>query len=174
MNQTLNCSGFILRTLHFSDKQSLARHANNINIWRNLRDVFPHPYSPADADQFIASARESDAVHLAIVLEEEACGVISLIPQEGIMRYSMELGYWLGESYWNRGIMTAAIKRVVAYAFDELPVNRIFACVFSTNPTSMHLLKKCGFDLEGIGKKAFFKDGGFVDEYRYSRINEQF
>jgi [ribosomal protein S5]-alanine N-acetyltransferase len=161
----------IVRDWSVSDKVSLVRVANNRNVWRNLKHTFPHPYTDADADSWLAQvAKMKKPSHWAIEVAGEAVGGIGIGIGEGIRVKSGHFGYWLGEPYWDRGIMTAAARAVSNYVFDNFDVERLEAPVFEWNPASMRVLEKCGFVREGVLRRRVFKDGQLIDEVLYARI----
>ena len=154
-----------------SDKPSLLRHANNRNVWRNLSHRFPHPYTDADADSWFGLVRNSpDALRWAIDVAGEAVGGIGVEPGEGIYAKSGRFGYWLGESFWGRGIMTAAVRQTTDYIFTHLDLVRLEAPVFEWNPASMRVLEKCGFVRESVQRRSVFKDGQLIDAVMYARV----
>ena len=160
-----------LRPWRPGDEESLARHANNRRVWLNLRDLFPHPYTRADAEVWIASQRGEDPVcNFAIEVEREAAGGIGLHLQTDVEWRSAEIGYWLGEAHWGKGIMTAAVRAVTAYGFAQLDLVRIYATVFEWNPASQRVLEKAGYSLEGRLRKAITKDGQTIDSFLYAYI----
>lgn len=152
------------------DVAPMARLANNRKIWDNLRDVMPHPYAEQDAEDFIAHAEEGDDYIYSIIYKNDFCGVASLVPRTDVHRYSMEIGYWLGEPFWSKGIMTKVIHLLLDFAREELEMKRVFAGVFEYNQASMSLLEKCGFEKEGTLRKAIYKNGQFWDEHCYGII----
>lgn len=153
------------------DKASLVRFADNRNVWRNLTHKFPHPYTEADADAWLSFVHGTEPrVHFAIEVDGLAVGGISTAPLEGIFARTAELGYWLGEPYWNRGIATEAGRSIVAYAFEQLDVGRVEAAVFEWNPASMRVLEKLGFAREGILRRSAYKDGLMIDRVMYACI----
>ena len=156
-----------IRPWRVEDQESLARHANNRKIWRNLRDTFPHPYTEGDAREYIARhAAAPDVSNLAIEVDGEAAGGIGLrVGAEG----DAELGYWLGEAHWGRGIMTDAVTAITAYGLETLGLRRIHADVFEWNAASMRGLEKAGYRLEARHENAIVKDGETVDELVYVR-----
>ena len=104
-----------LRPWKEGDEESLVRHANNRAIWRNLRDLFPHPYTLADARHWIQIANPSlKTTNFAIVVDGAAVGGIGLVLKDDVFRRSAEIGYWLGEEYWGRGIVSEAVRAVTA------------------------------------------------------------
>ena len=159
-----------LRPLTPADRPELSRLVNNKKIWDNLRDRIPHPYTERDADDFFRmTAQESPRLNFAIEYEGRYCGGIGLIPGVDIYRRGAEIGYWVGEPFWGKGIATEALRLLVAYGFGDLGLIRLQAGVMAHNPGSMKVLEHNGFELEGIFKKAIFKNGLIVDEYRYAR-----
>ena len=160
-----------LRPLLSNDSLKLSELANNKKIWDNVRDFFPHPYSENNAIEFIEICRKEDPqVTFAIEFEGELVGVIGLIPQSDIYALSAEIGYWIGEQYWNNGIATEAIGLIVPYGFYTLDLRRIYSGVFDFNKASQRVLEKCGFELEGIFKNAIIKNNKIVNEYRYAIV----
>jgi RimJ/RimL family protein N-acetyltransferase len=146
-------------------------HADNRAIWRNLRDRFPHPYTDADAQGWLArNATASPSTHWAIEVDGQAAGGIGIDMGEDISARTGEFGYWLGERFWGRGIMSAAVRAVADYAFSQLDVERLQAGVFEWNPASMRVLEKCGFLREGVLRRAVFKDGCLIDAVLYARV----
>ena len=155
------------------DAASLARHADNRNIWRNVRDHFPHPYTVADAETWIQrTTSERPPTQLAIEVDGEAAGGIGVFLQRDVERRSAELGYWLGEAHWGRGLMTEAVRRFTAAVFDAFDLLRIYAVVFEWNPASCRVLEKAGFALEGRLRKAVVKDGVVLDQFLYAAVRE--
>ena len=141
----LKLSKSLLRSWIPGDLASLVRHANSRVIWRNLRDAFPHPYTPADAKHWIQIANPTTPItNFAIVVEGAAVGGIGLVLKDDVFRRSAEIGYWLGEEYWGRGIVTEAARAVTDYAFATFDLCRVFAGVFEWNPASMRVLEKAG------------------------------
>lgn len=160
---------FILRPWNENDTDSLVANANNFNIARFLTDGFPHPYTEENARAFIAMATKDVPVHIfAIEVEGKAAGGIGIHPQSDIMKKNAELGYWLGESYWGKGIITAAIKQMIDFAFNTYDITRIYARPFGNNAASQKVLQKAGFTLEARIEKNIFKNGEFLDELIYA------
>ncbi len=157
-----------LRKLKEADIEELARLADNRKIWDNVRDQFPHPYTDRDAKIFIRTKIEEDPpMALAIDHKGQLAGVIGLARQHDVYRYSAEVGYWLGEEFWGKGLATEALKMMTEYGFEILPLERLYAGVFANNHASIRVLEKAGYHLESVGKMAAFKNGEFVDEHRY-------
>lgn len=169
----LDCGSCIVRDWRESDRDSLQRHADNRRVWRNLKDRFPHPYTIADAESWLALARTSpERTGWAIEVDGEAVGGIGLVPGTDVHARSAHIGYWLGESYWGRGIATAAVRQVAPLALSRLGYARLEAPVFAWNPASMRVLEKCGFTREGVMRKSVFKDGEIIDSVLYARVRD--
>jgi RimJ/RimL family protein N-acetyltransferase len=138
----LEFSGGVIRSWRAGDAVSLSRHADNRKIWLNVRDRFPHPYTLANAEWWVAQAAAAEpATQFAIVVDGEAVGGIGVFLQTDVERYSAEIGYWLGESFWGRGLATSAVRRFTEYAFDAYELCRIYANVFEWNQGSCRVLE---------------------------------
>ncbi len=159
---------FFLRKWQSGDEQSLVENANNYNIWKNLKDIFPHPYTITDAYEWVNIASNS-AENFAIQVEDKAVGAIGILLKEDIYRKNAEIGYWLGEPYWGNEIISTAIIDIVNYTFANYDVHRIYAGVFEYNIPSMRVLEKSGFEKEAILKKSLTKEGKLYDEHIYAR-----
>jgi [ribosomal protein S5]-alanine N-acetyltransferase len=154
-----------------TDAESLARYANNIKIWRNLRDGFPHPYSLDNAKEFIQMVQRQDPlVFFAIASAREVIGGIGVMPGQDVHRLTAEMGYWLAEPYWGKGIMTEAVQRFSDWAMGHLGLVRIFAEPYSHNSASSRVLEKAGFQLEGTMRQHAIKEGRLVDMLLYAKI----
>jgi ribosomal-protein-alanine N-acetyltransferase len=168
----LRSENIILRSLTDDDKEALALLTNNKKIFDNVRDGFRHPYTIDDAVTFINLIKnENPQVTFAIEYESKFCGMIGLIPQKDVYRRTAEIGYWLGERYWNKGIITTAVKLITEHGFNDLDFIRIHAGIFEYNLDSMKVLEKNGYKKDGVFKKNIFKNGRIWEEYRYSKIN---
>ena len=170
----LDCGKCKVRSWHSDDVASIVRHADNRKIWVNLRDRFPHPYTKADAENWIQSALSArPETSFAIDISGEAVGGIGFDLRTDVERYSAEIGYWLGEQFWGQGICTSALKAVTPYAIGVYNLNRIFAIPFSQNRASMRVLEKAGYARECLIHRSAFKDGCFVDQVLYSFVVER-
>jgi len=159
---------FKLRAWKEDDLNALVKHANNPNVANTMMDIFPHPYTREKGIAFINLAMQ-EPIHLfAIDVNGEAVGGIGIHPLADIQRKNAELGYWLAEPFWGKGIITEAIKQVIPIGFKLYDINRIFARPFGTNIGSQKALEKAGFKLEARFEKTFFKNGEFVDELFYA------
>lgn len=170
---TLEGQGFVLRKWKLIDATSLAKHGNNTKIAENLRDGFPSPYTIQDAQMWIEMMLENrkDLVY-AIEIDGEACGGIGLHAAKDVYRFNAELGYWLSEKYWGKGIITDAVGLMVNYAFTRTNWIRVYAGVFSKNLASMKVLEKNGFQKKAVFTKSVKKQGVFMDEHIYSILKE--
>lgn len=169
---TLGFDGYAVRDWELGDAKSMVTHANNKKIWINMRDRFPHPYEIADAEKFIRNALGLTPVTMfAIVNDKEAIGGIGLHIMADVHRFTAEMGYWLGEPFWGRGIMSAIVKEFTQFAFDSFELNRIFAMPYATNKPSIRVLEKAGFECEGLLRANVYKDGKVLDQAVYSKIN---
>ncbi len=163
-----------LRSYTAQDADALTTLANNRNIWQNLRDQFPHPYHRENAVQFIKMCLETEPqTVLGIAYQGQLVGSIGLHLQNDVYRFSAELGYFIGEPYWNKSITTFAVQTMLQYGFEKLHLQRIFASVFEHNEGSKRVLLKNGFLLEGVKKKAIYKNNQFLDEFLYGIVREK-
>lgn len=169
MHINTHISGCSLRAWKKEDGPALVVNANNRNVWRNLTDVFPHPYTEDDAESWIIFASQAtSSIHFAIDLEGAAIGGIGIIAGKGVAAHTGQFGYWIGEAYWGKGIATAAARAMVEHAFSGSLFERLEAPVFAWNPASMRVLEKVGFIREGVAKRSVFKDDQFTDSVIYA------
>lgn len=160
----------ILRPLCDNDANVLAQLANNKKIWDNVRDSLPSPYSIGDANYFIKlTQNDNPQMTFAIEYDNQFCGVIGLVKQSDVYKRTAEIGYWIGEPYWNKGIATVAVKLITEYGFNTLDLIRIHTGVFEYNIGSMKVLTKNGYTKDGVFKKSILKNGHIFDEHRFSR-----
>ena len=165
----LSLGGCVVRDWAPGDLDALVRHANNRKIWINLRDRFPYPYTTTHGRQFLSHvAHQRLPTVWAIEVGGEAAGGIGLVQQTDVERVSAEIGYWLGEQFWGRGVMTEALKAVTAEAFELLELQRIFALPFADNIGSIRVLEKAGYALEGRLLQSAIKDGTIRDQLLYA------
>lgn len=167
----LKGQGFTLRGWQTSDVTALQRNADNNKVSACLLDRFPHPYTMDDAVEWVnLMVRQNPLLVFVIDIEGELAGCIGIELRADVYRKCALVGYWLGESYWGRGIMPNAVKLVVEYAFANLHIHRLQAGIFSNNPRSMRVLEKAGFVKEGILKNAIIKNGVVLDEHVYALV----
>jgi RimJ/RimL family protein N-acetyltransferase len=160
-----------VRLWRLSDADALARHANNQNIWANLRDAFPYPYRKRDARDFIRTTLQHEpATNFAIAVDREAVGSIGFMLRPDVERVSAEIGYWLAEPFWGRGIATEALIAVTEYAMRVHGLTRMFAVPFAWNAASCRVLEKAGYALEARLRRSAIKRGVIVDQLQYAFI----
>jgi ribosomal-protein-alanine N-acetyltransferase len=160
-----------VRSYRPDDARSLAGYADNRRIWLNLRDGFPHPYSVGDAENFIRRALNADPETMfAVCVNGMAAGGVGYSLHADIERVSAEIGYWLGEPFWGRGIMTEAVRAVTEYAVNTHSLTRVYALPFETNRRSARVLEKAGYTLEGRMRKSAVKEGKIVDQLLYAYV----
>lgn len=167
----LNLAGCAVRSWRLGDVASLARHANDREIWLHLRDRFPHPYSEDDALKFIraALAREPET-YFAITVDDEAVGSIGYGLQQDVERVSAEIGYWVGREFWGRGIATEALRVVTRHALENHGLTRVFALPFDGNEGSLRVLEKAGYVREARMRRSAIKDGKVLDQFLYAYV----
>ena len=162
-----------VRSWRASDADSLVRHANNYRIWINLRDAFPHPYTKKDAHDFLrAVLGGSPQTTFAICVEDEAVGSMGFVIRPDVERVSAEIGYWLAEPFWGRGIATEALVAVTRYAIDTHQLTRIYAVPFAWNAASCRVLEKARYVLEARLRRSCIKNGQIIDQLQYAFIAE--
>jgi [ribosomal protein S5]-alanine N-acetyltransferase len=164
----------VIRSFVPSDAVAGAREIAAENVARNLARL-PHPYTLKDAEEWIAKATaQSPETHFAISIDGQLAGGIGLERGDGdriaICDHCAEIGYWLGESYWGRGIMSEAVSALTEWAFAELRLVRIYAAVFARNPASVRVLMKAGFEYEGRLRARYYRDGEYIDGLLYAKV----
>jgi [ribosomal protein S5]-alanine N-acetyltransferase len=167
----LDCGVCRLRPFRAEDAPVLALHANNPNIAMYLRDRFPHPYSVSDALTFFDyAANTSEECVACIEVDGQPAGAIGILLRTDIERCSAELGYWLGEPFWGRGVVTAAIRAFTNWAMPRFSLTRAYAEVFADNQASARVLEKSGFERVGLLRKAAIKHGVHRDYVLYDLV----
>jgi RimJ/RimL family protein N-acetyltransferase len=168
----IRAESFVLRPWGFGDEAALVRHANDREIWRNLRDRFPHPYTQEDAQRWIRHVQRQGRppLNFALVLDGEPVGGVGLERRTDVHRSTAEIGYWIGRAYWGRGLATEAARRLTQYAFDTFPFERLEAGVFAWNPASCRVLEKAGYTFEARIRRNICKDGQVLDTLLYSKL----
>jgi len=161
----------VVRSWRPADAESLARYANNRKIWINLRDAFPHPYTIHDAREFIRAIRSrTPETTFAIAVGDEPIGSIGFVLHRDVERVSAEIGYWLAEPFWGRGITAEALSAVTKFAIEQHGLTRIYAVPFAWNAPSCRVLEKAGYVLEARLRKSAVKDGKLTDQLQYAFI----
>lgn len=167
---------FKLRVWKTEDAKSLAQAANNPNIAKNLRNAFPNPYTLEDAIWFINDSiinAERKQINYAIVVDGQAVGGIGISVKDDVYEKSAELGYWLAEDFWRKGIMSRAVQTICKEAFGIFDIVRIFAEPFADNEGSRGVLEKAGFTNEGTMRNGVFKNGEIHSYCMYSILREE-
>jgi len=168
-------SGVFLRQWKFEDAQDLAFVMNNKNVQDNLRDGIPFPYTENDAEEYIKAALEdaSDRRYaFAITYHGKAVGSIGVYRLSNVHRLTAEIGYYIGEPYWGKGIGTEAIRQIVDFTFSDTDIVRVFAEPYAHNAASCRILEKAGFQLEGILRSNAIKNGQILDMKMYAIVKE--
>lgn len=171
---------FTLRAWKTEDAESLAQAANNPNIAKNLRNVFPNPYTLEDAiwyiNDCISNAEKKQlncGINYAIEVDGQAAGGIGVFVKDDVYEKSAELGYWLSEDYWRKGIMSRAVQAICKEAFAAFDIVRIFAEPFADNAGSIGVLEKAGFTYEGTMRSGVYKNGEIHSYCMYSLLREE-
>ena len=158
-----------LKNIAKAKPEEIAALANNRAIAANLWDFFPYPYTLDDAISFQEMASRGLLGHVFGIFDKDPfVGVCSIIPKQDVYRINAEIGYWVGEPHWGKGYATDAIKQLVRFAFDELHLLRLYACVFEHNKASMRVLEKAGFEQEAVIKSSIIKNNKVCSECLYS------
>ena len=166
----MNCK---IRKWKLSDAKDLASVISNKKIQDNLRDGLPYPYTEQDATDYISamlSEDENETFAFAITIDNKAIGSIGAFRQKNIHRHTAEIGHYIAEEYWGKGLMTEAVKQICSYIFDRSNIVRIYAEPFSYNKASCRVLEKAGFLYEGTLRSNAIKNGKTIDMLMYSRL----
>jgi ribosomal-protein-alanine N-acetyltransferase len=160
----------VLREYSNSDLETLVRLANNENVSRYLVHTFPYPYTKNDGEWWISTgAKQSGSVTRVIEYQEQFVGSIGIHPQTGWRSHLAEIGYWVAEEHWGKGIATAALAQMTDYGFTSLQLRKLYASVLASNLPSMRVLEKCGYVREAILKTEVQKQGIYFDIHHYAR-----
>lgn len=165
-----------IRKWKLSDAKDLAKALSNRKVQDNLRDGLPYPYLEQDANDYISSmlsANENDTFAFAITIDDKTIGSIGVFRQQNIHRQTAEMGYYIAEEYWGKGIMTEAVKQICEYVFEHSDIIRIYAEPFSCNMGSCRVLEKAGFQYEGTLRSNAIKNGKVMDMKMYSLLREE-
>lgn len=163
--------GLAIRSFEASDAAAIVKYADSKSVWLGLRDAFPHPYTLKDAHDWLNLAMsQRPECNFAIARAEEVIGGIGVGLGEGERRLSGEVGYWLGEPFWGKGIGSRAVMAFTDYVFETYDLIRVYADVFSSNPASARVLEKAGYRQEAHFRNAIIKDGRILDLYVYTKL----
>lgn len=165
----------IIRSFRPGDATSITKHIGSYSVARNLSAV-PHPYSLQHAEEWIATAsNRTPQTNFAITVDDQVVGGIGVEIGDpsrlAVCDHCAEIGYWLGESFWGRGIMSEAVVAITEWAFTELRVVRLHAAVYARNPASARVLEKAGYGFEGRLRARYFRDDEFIDGLLYAKVN---
>lgn len=175
LDKEMDVDKYKIRNWVKEDFPALAKYLNNKKIWDNCRDSLPYPYSENDAQQFIQFvSNQNEQNNYCVEVNQEAAGNISFARGIDVERYNAELGYWLAEPYWGKGIMTQILVLAISGYFSHTDVIRIYANVYADNISSMRVLEKIGFRKCGIHCNAYFKNGKFLDCHYYELLKSDF
>ena len=165
-----------IRKWELSDAKDLAAALSNKKVQDNLRDGLPYPYTEQDGKDFISamlSADENETFAFVTYVDNTVIGSIGIFRQENIHRQTAELGYYIAEEYWGKGIMTEAVRQICEYVFRESDIIRIYAEPFVYNIASCRVLEKAGFQYEGTLRSNAVKNGKVMDMKMYSLLKEE-
>ena len=165
-----------IRKWALSDAKELAAALSNKKVQDNLRDGLPYPYTEQDGADYISamlSADENETFAFAITADEKVVGSIGIFRQGNIHRQTAELGYYIAEENWGKGIMTEAVKQICGYVFDKSDIIRIYAEPFAYNAASCRVLEKAGFQYEGTLRSNAVKNGEVIDMKMYSLLKTE-
>ena len=169
----LGLPGWTLRAWRDGDAPALALHANNPNVWRWMSDAFPQPYTLAIAEHWVTRGHiDFGGDHWAIALDDQAVGGCGIAPLGGPQRCVAEVGWWLAEAYWGRGVVTRVAQGLVARAFESPGISRIEAPIHDGNRRSMRVAGNAGFALEAVQRQSAIKAGQVIDRHLFVRLRE--
>lgn len=164
-----------IRAWKIEDAESLAKAINNKKVQDNLRDGLPFPYTVSDAKDFISAMLTADSHNTfawAITVDNVAVGSIGVFRKDNVHRLSAEMGYYIAEEYWGKGVTTQAVKQACNYIFENTDIIRIFADPYAFNTGSCRVLEKAGFVYEGTLRKNAYKNGQIIDMKLYAIIKD--
>lgn len=169
----LRTERLVLRPWRRGDEEALAREADDVEVWRSVRDRFPFPYTLADAERWIGHTLglPGPPRNFAVIVDVAPVGGVGLELKDDIHRCTAEIGYWLGRAWWGRGLATEAVRQVTAYGFETFDsLTRIEGHVFASNRASARVLEKAGYVLEARLRRAVVKEGVVQDDLIYARL----
>lgn len=165
----------MVRHWRLEDAPELPAQAGDRRVSCNMRDLFPHPYGLDDARRFLErSTTMSPQTNFAIEVDGRVAGGIGYVLHGDVERVGAEVGYWLGVEFWGRGIATAAVRAITAFAFAaHAELERLYAVPFATNAASARVLEKAGYRLEGTMRRSAIKDGRVLDQWLYAILRDE-
>ena len=170
---TLAGTRCVLRALRAADAPSLQRHADDEAVWRNLFEGFPRPYTLSDAQQWCEGGWQRGGTVWGITVEDDVVGCIGVRPDAGWLRCNAEVGYWLGQAFWRKGIMSEALRLVTDWAWRSMPeVTRLYAPIFAWNEGSQSVARGAGYVLEASMPRSAIKAGRIIDRVQYARYRD--
>lgn len=173
----LHTDRLILRPIREEDAVYLFPLINDADVAATVFSM-PHPYPEDMLVPWIKNSRSSmedgDRYEMSLILKEtgQPIGACALILSWEHLK--AEIGYWLGKPYWGQGYMTEAAGSLMAFGFNELGLERIYAQCFATNPASARVLEKIGLKYEGCGRHERRKMGRFFDVLHFGLIRAEF
>lgn len=170
----LSVGTWYIRSYEDTDVAALVKYANNRKIWLMLTHIFPHPYTIEEAHKWLDTVKQQSVeTNFAISTEEELIGAIGFKLFEGVHSKTAELGYWLGEPHWSKGIMSATVRAMTEYMFTNHDFVRIQAGVFESNPASCRVLEKVGYRYEGCLRKHVYKNDVLQDLLIFALLRDE-
>ncbi|KAF7591701.1 hypothetical protein BBP40_001214 [Aspergillus hancockii] len=173
----LHLNNYLIRPYHIGDIEAIAKEANNPQIARWLRNQFPQPYSLEEAKNWVSIANSSSpTLNFAICRQEDnvLVGSIGLTPKGDVYYRTMEIGYWLGQDHWGKGIATQALSALTRWAFENFGhILRLEAEIYEGNEASQRVLVKAGYELEGRRRKAAEKNGVVLDVLMFATFRPE-
>lgn len=169
----LGVDGWCLRAWREGDAPALSKHADDVEVWRWMSDGFPHPYTLEIAEHWVRRGHiEFGGDHWAIACRGEAVGGCGVVARSGPLRCNAEVGWWLAQAHWGRGVATRVARALVARAFENPLITRVYAPIHAGNRRSMRVAEKNGFVLEGVQLHGAVKDGRVIDRHVYARYRD--
>ena len=153
-----------IRPWRLDDAKELALIANNKKIQNNLRDGLPYPYTEEDAESYIGELLSSDkntTFAFAITINDKVVGSIGVFRNDNVHFRTAEMGYYIAEEFWGKGLGASAVRQICEYIFAE---------PFAYNIASCRILEKSGFQYEGTLRSNAVKNGQVLDMKMYSLI----
>jgi len=170
MHGVVSNSMIKLRGFQDSDIRSITRYANNFHVSCYMASRMPYPYTEGDAQWWVKIGSKELGLNFAIDLNSECIGVVGVQFGQGELQYSAEIGYWIAEEHWGKGIASEAVSKMTEHIFSDTKIVRLSAPVFSPNKASMRVLEKCGYALEAVHRQAVYKNEEFMDEHIFVKF----